>query len=78
MIKAVIFDLDGVIVNSEPLYEEITAKMMKEVYGIELSDEIIKQIKGMREADEFKWFIQLYGLDATVEEMTDNRDKYFF
>lgn len=38
MIKAVIFDMDGTIVDSEPIYEEISVDIYKK-YGINLSQE---------------------------------------
>ena len=37
MIRAVIFDMDGVLLDSEPLHEK-THQMILRRYGIELSD----------------------------------------
>lgn len=46
MLKAVIFDMDGVLVDSEPLHYEVNNLTMKEKYGIELDYEYYKQYIG--------------------------------
>ena len=45
MLKAVIFDLDGVIVDSEPLHHEAYHRMFDEV-GIEVSPELYSSLTG--------------------------------
>ncbi len=44
---AVIFDMDGVLVDSEPLHEE-AVRTVATKYGIELTKEDIFSFKGMR------------------------------
>lgn len=46
MLKAVIFDMDGVIIDSEPLHCEVTKLVMRE-YGIELSDYELNNFAGI-------------------------------
>ena len=46
MIKAVIFDMDGVIIDSEPIYKEIDKKMFAR-YDICLSEEKLESIVGV-------------------------------
>lgn len=46
MINAVIFDLDGVIIDSEPLWKEAEKKIFKTV-GIDLTDEMCRQTTGL-------------------------------
>ena len=36
MIKAVIFDMDGVLINTEPLHYQCWVEIFKERYGIDL------------------------------------------
>ncbi len=52
-IKAVIFDFDGVIVNSEPLYEE-TGKTLLRHYGVTPTAKDWQVFKGLTAQDFFK------------------------
>lgn len=46
MLEAAIFDLDGVIIDSEPLWREAEIKVFKSV-GIELNSELCRQTTGL-------------------------------
>lgn len=46
MLKAVIFDMDGVLVDSEPLHYEVNRITMQEKFGIDLDYEYYKQYIG--------------------------------
>ncbi|MFQ6674784.1 MAG: HAD family hydrolase [Fidelibacterota bacterium] len=48
MIKAVLFDLDGVVIDSEPLYEKVEMDLLAP-YGISLSDRDQRDLKGTTE-----------------------------
>jgi len=78
MIKAVIFDMDGVLVNTEPIYEKATKNMMKEVYNIDLPHEIILKVKGVRDEEEFGLYKKHYKINDSIKNMVINRNKYFF
>ncbi len=47
MIKAVIFDMDGLLIDSEPLWEEVELRTFKSV-GVPLTHETTKQTMGLR------------------------------
>lgn len=47
MISAVIFDMDGVIVNSEPVYQHIEKEMFKEL-GIHINPDTYRTFVGLR------------------------------
>ena len=46
MIKAVIFDMDGVIINSEPLHKKAYQMMFKE-FDLSVSDKLYGSFTGM-------------------------------
>ncbi|TVR72918.1 MAG: hexitol phosphatase HxpB [Marinilabiliales bacterium] len=47
MIKAVIFDMDGVLIDSEPLWREAEIEVFRKV-GINLNSELCRQTTGLR------------------------------
>jgi HAD superfamily hydrolase (TIGR01509 family) len=58
MIKAVIFDLDGVIIESEPLWKEVEKKVFAGV-GLELTSEMCRRTLGLDTHDTIKfWYAQ--------------------
>lgn len=76
MLKAVIFDMDGVIVDSEPLHHKAYHKMFDDV-NINVSNELYESFTGQttlkicrRLCDEFK-------LDATPETLVALKRKHF-
>ena len=46
MIKAVIFDMDGVLINTEPLHYQCWVEIFKEQYGIDLDYDVYKPCIG--------------------------------
>lgn len=47
MIKAILFDMDGVLIDSEPLWKKAIQKIMKD-YGFDFSYAMCNETKGMR------------------------------
>ncbi|HEY8400913.1 MAG TPA: hexitol phosphatase HxpB [Cytophagaceae bacterium] len=47
MIKAVIFDMDGLLVDSEPVWREVEIEIFKEV-GVFLTNDLCRQTMGLR------------------------------
>ncbi len=68
MIKAIIFDLDGVIVNSEPVHQHLENEMYREL-GLEIPDELKRSIVGTSAIDAWKLISRIYPLDKTPEEL---------
>ncbi|MFP4548722.1 MAG: HAD family hydrolase [Fidelibacterota bacterium] len=69
-IKAIIFDFDGVVVDSEHLYEETGHQLFRQ-YGIKVSEKDWQIFKGLTAKDFFNTLIQRYNLKVTPEELAE-------
>mgnify|MGYP001609892866 CR=1 FL=1 len=72
MIKGVIFDFDGVIVDSEPLRYESYKKLFWDEFGVKLPDER-KRILGRDQRENLKYLLEMFGLECDVEELVERR-----
>lgn len=71
MINAAIFDLDGVLIDSEPLWKEAEKKIFKKV-GITLTTEMCRQTTGLDCIDTVKhWYNYKPWKDVKLEEIRD-------
>lgn len=72
MIKAVIFDMDGVIIDSEPLHYKVFMSYTQEKLGVTISNEEYNTFIGTTNKSIFSMVQQKHGirgdLDAIVEE----------
>ena len=68
MLKAVIFDMDGVIVDSEPLHVKSERQVFTE-YGVDLSDEELRGYMGRSSRVLFRDIIAKYHLDARLDDI---------
>jgi beta-phosphoglucomutase-like phosphatase (HAD superfamily) len=59
LIKAVIFDLDGIIIESEPLWKEVEKKVFAGV-GLDLTTEMCRRTIGLDTHDTIKFW---YAMD---------------
>jgi HAD superfamily hydrolase (TIGR01509 family) len=59
MIKAVIFDFDGIIIESEPLWVEAEISVFKSV-GIELTPEMCRKTTGLNTQDTLDYWYGIY------------------
>ncbi len=75
-IAAVIFDLDGLLVDSEPLQIQAWRDYLN-TFGATLTGEMLVEMYGLRLSDSAKVVVQLLNLDVTPEQVAEDRDKLF-
>ncbi len=74
--QAVIFDMDGVIIDSEPLHARVESEYFREL-GLELSQEEHESFLGTSSRTMFSELKDRYGLKLPVEEMiAEERRRY--
>ena len=76
MIKAVIFDMDGVIVNSEPLHQEAYRMMFKE-FNIIVSDILYSSFTGMATLPICEKLCDEFSLSLSPHNLVQSKRKYF-
>lgn len=70
MIQAFIFDMDGVIIDSEPLHFEVDIQVMKD-FGAAITQEQLEKYVGMTNPEMWKLIREEYQLQRTVSEIID-------
>lgn len=77
MLNAVIFDMDGVLVNSEPVHQRLEKEMFEEL-GLQLTFEEQQSFVGMSARDSWTLVINKYRLPHNPEELLiTGRTKYW-
>ena len=66
--RAILFDMDGVVIDSEPLYERVQERGLAQ-YGIQLSRSEYLHFKGLSEATVFDILEQDYGIQWDRERV---------
>ncbi len=81
MLKAVIFDMDGVIIDSEPIHFEREKMLFREL-GLSISDEEHNSFVGITGRDMWKRIKRKYNLEQSVDELVrfdrSQLNHYFF
>lgn len=77
MVKAVIFDMDGVIIDSEPLHYDFGMKFLKKL-GVNMSDEEYYTFIGTTSSYMWSTVKKRYNLKNTVEELIEMERSGFF
>jgi HAD superfamily hydrolase (TIGR01509 family) len=70
LIRAVIFDMDGLMLDTEPLYR-IAWKQASAECGYDLTDEIYKQLVGRSRKDGFKALVEAFGPEFPLQKFQD-------
>ena len=72
MIRAVLFDMDGLMVDTEPIHFKAFREMMRS-YGHEIPESLMAQLVGFPEADNIRDLRRIYQMEAPAEEMASRR-----
>ncbi len=67
--RGVVFDLDGVLVDSEPLWKEAIVALVNG-YGCAYSEEVAEGYHGQRQDDVARVIVRGYGLDASAADVS--------
>ncbi len=73
-IKAVLFDLDGVLADSEPHWDLIDADLLRE-HGVVYAGEHKQQVLGKSFALSLQFYKDTYDLQHTIEQMIERRQE---
>jgi len=76
MIKAVIFDMDGVIINSEPMHQK-AYRMMFEKFNLNVSEQLYTSFTGMATLPICEKLCEVFALDHSPQVLVDSK-RYFF
>ena len=76
VIAGVVFDLDGLIVNTEDLYEEVGAHLLQR-RGKAFTQPLLDAMMGRPTPVALQIMIDWYGLDATVAQLVAETDTIF-
>jgi HAD superfamily hydrolase (TIGR01509 family) len=73
---AVVFDLDGLMFNTEELYEEVGEELLRR-RGKQMTRELLDEMMGRPSPVALQIMIDWHGLDATVAELEAETDARF-
>jgi len=79
MVKAVIYDLDDLMVNSLPIHVEADSQAL-EIYGYDhtqVYEEIESKFMGRKISDMYKEILKILNADIKLEEILQKREKIF-
>jgi HAD superfamily hydrolase (TIGR01509 family) len=68
-VRAVVFDLDGLLFNTEDVFE-VTGQELARRLGTEMTDEVRRQMMGRRAVEAFKAMKEGLGLPHDIEELS--------
>ena len=76
MLRAVIFDMDGVIVNSEPLHHKAYKKMFAE-FKLNVSNNLYESFTGQSTSSICKQLCEIFNLKESSNDLVVSKRKHF-
>jgi HAD superfamily hydrolase (TIGR01509 family) len=74
--QAVVFDLDGLMFNTEELYQEVGGEILRR-RGKSFEAELLDRMMGRPASVALQMMIDTHGLDSTVEQLAAETDRLF-
>lgn len=74
-IRAIFFDMDGVLVFSEPFWREAEHKVFKEHFNIELTEDDVNQSTGLKTTEVVTMHMTKYGFTCDLSEIGHEIEK---
>jgi HAD superfamily hydrolase (TIGR01509 family) len=75
-IKAVCFDMDGLLFNTEELYDELSHELLSR-RGKKVDPDLTRRMTGLQPQPAWQLFIEHYGLSDTIPELQAEGDEFF-
>ncbi len=66
-LNTVIFDMDGLLIDSEPLWDEAAAEVFKQ-YGMEINQKQFSLTTGLRTKEFVEWWFSYFKIDKTFQQ----------
>ena len=76
MIRAVLFDMDGTLLDTEPLYRELWKRAIEELGWTVDYDQFFKRVSGMNMQDMRRACLEMYGESFPFEKIREVRRHY--
>lgn len=71
-LDTVIFDIDGLLIDSEPLWNEAATELFQE-YGVSLSEEQYKTTTGLRTKEFVQWWFQYFNIGEGEQKRAEQK-----
>ncbi|HOO31989.1 MAG TPA: HAD family phosphatase [Thermotogota bacterium] len=73
MIRGIIFDMDGVLIDSEPMYREVNRGMFEKL-GFSISEEEYSEFVGTTDVDMWTTLKNRFGIKKSIAELNEIRE----
>ncbi len=71
-LNTVIFDIDGLLIDSEPLWNTAAEEVLKQ-YGVNLSEEQYKSTTGLRTKEFVHWWFNYFQIGAQEHAIAERK-----
>ncbi len=69
-LNTVIFDMDGLLIDSEPLWDEAAAEVFSE-YGVEINEKQFSLTTGLRTKEFVEWWFSWFKIDKKFQQKAE-------
>lgn len=74
MNQAIIFDMDGVLINSQPAHYEADKICLREI-GVQADDDYVESLAGTTTPNRFHLYQRKYGFQADISKLVQRREE---